>query len=132
MNVSRKEFLRRGLFSLGELTCTAAGLLKEPAAIGSADRDDQELIPAADDNLRAVAHNERCLAGSCGCFVCVERCEARAIKVVLGEGISIDAALCIGCGACNDVCPVYPKAVSMVASRLHAIFARPSIAKSST
>ena len=96
MNVSRKEFLRKGLFSLGELTCTAAGLLKDPTAAESTAKGDQEQIPVADDNRHAVAHNERCLAGSCGCFVCVERCEARAIKVVMGEGISIDTALCIG------------------------------------
>ena len=114
MNVSRKEFLRKGLFSLGKLTCTAAGLLKEPAAVEFTDEDDQELIPVADDNLRAVAHNERCLAGSCGCFVCVERCEAGAIRVVVGEGIGIDAARCTGCGTCNYLCPVHPKAVSMV------------------
>jgi Pyruvate/2-oxoacid:ferredoxin oxidoreductase delta subunit len=132
MNISRKEFLRKSLFSLGELTCTAAGLLKDPTAVKSAEESDQDLIPIADDNRHAVAHNERCLAGSCGCFVCVERCEPAAIKVVMGEGISIDTARCTGCGTCNFVCPVYPKAVSMVASRLHAIFARPSIAKSST
>jgi Pyruvate/2-oxoacid:ferredoxin oxidoreductase delta subunit len=34
--------------------------------------------------------------------------------VVMGDGISIDTALCIGCGTCNYLCPVYPKAVSIV------------------
>jgi len=114
MNISRKEFLRKGLLSLGELTCEAAGLLKEPTVVESAPQGDQYLIPVADNSRHAVAHNERCLAGSCGCFVCLEHCEPRAIKVVMGDGISIDTALCIGCGTCYYLCPVYPKAVSIV------------------
>jgi Pyruvate/2-oxoacid:ferredoxin oxidoreductase delta subunit len=114
MNISRKEFLRKGLFSLGELTCEAAGLLKDPTAVEEVAQGDLDSLHVAGDNRHAVAHNERCLAGSCGCFVCLEHCEPRAIKVVMGDGISIDTALCIGCGTCKYLCPVYPKAVSIV------------------
>lgn len=117
MDISRKEFIRKSLFSLGELTCAAAGLLKDPTAMESKTQGDQDLILAADDNRHAVAHNERCLAGSCGCFVCVERCEPKAIKVAMGVGIRIDTSRCTGCGTCNYVCPVYPKAVSIVSRK---------------
>src|SRR5512137_681128 len=114
MNVSRKEFLRKGLLSLGELVCTITGVLKMPESVESMVHDEQESMPVAGDELRAVAHNEHCLARSCGCFVCAERCESRAITVIMGEGIGIDTTACTGCGTCNYVCPVRPKAVSIV------------------
>ena len=114
MNVSRKEFLRKGLLSLGELVFKFTGVLRTPAAVESMIQDERDPEPVAGAELRAVAHNERCLAGSCGCFVCAERCESQAITVIMGEGIGIDKAACIGCGTCNQVCPVLPKAVLMV------------------
>jgi len=44
----------------------------------------------------------------------VERCDTQAISVVMGEGIRIDEACCTGCGTCEYVCPVTPKAVTIV------------------
>ncbi len=113
MSISRKEFLRKGLLSLGELICTVAGVMEAPKSVEPLVRDEPESMHAAGAGRHAVAHNERCLAGKCGCFVCAERCEAQAITVVIGEGIKIDPAACNGCGACNYVCPVIPKAVTI-------------------
>ncbi len=103
----------KGLLSLGELLCTAAGVLKTPEVAEPAFGHEPEPGHSGGDGRHAVAHNERCLAGNCGCFVCVERCEARAITVVIGEGIKIDPDACNGCGVCNHVCPVLPKAVTI-------------------
>ncbi|QEM67200.1 hypothetical protein FO488_02840 [Geobacter sp. FeAm09] len=113
MNISRKEFFKKSLYSLGEAITTVSGALKEPEPEQPTIRDTADFVTAPHEGMRAVAHNERCLARNCGCFACFERCEAQAITVVMGEGIRIDAAKCTGCGTCEYVCPVTPKAVSL-------------------
>ena len=114
MNVSRQEFLRSGLYSFVQLVCKVTGLLNESTSDASQQCDEQDFIPAAGCSYLAVARNEHCLAGSCGCFVCVEHCESGAITAVPGEGIRIDSTSCTGCGACSNACPVLPKAVQIV------------------
>ena len=75
--------------------------------------DEPEKEPVPDVNMVAKADNQYCLAKNCGCFSCSERCEAQAILVVMGEGIRVIEDLCTGCGICQYVCPVTPKAVKM-------------------
>ncbi len=113
MKLSRKEFLKKGLLSIGEILGTAAGVLEMPGILEPAVKDEGEQELPGGSGSYAVAHNEHCLAGKCGCFVCAERCEARAITVVIGKGIQIDATACTGCGTCTYLCPVLPKAVSI-------------------
>jgi ferredoxin len=114
MNISRKEFFKRSLFSLGEAVSTVTNVLNSTseqtvrAVPGSAD-----FVATPNDDRQAVAHNEHCLAKNSGCFACVERCEVGAIRLIPGVGIRINAQLCNGCGTCEYVCPVKPKAVSM-------------------
>ncbi len=112
MTLSRKEFFRQGLFSLGETLLKAAGLKQQPVVTS-----DEELADRLNSAtpLLAVPRNEYCLARNCGCFICVDRCEAQAITMRMGVGISIDATLCTGCGSCLYVCPVTPKAIRMTA-----------------
>ena len=115
MSLSRKEFFRQGILSLGKTALDIAGTLKGGASSvepDSARSSDPPEGPRPD--LVATAFNERCLARSCGCFSCVERCETQAVQVVPGEGIRIDGSSCTGCGSCEYVCPVVPKAVVMV------------------
>src|SRR6185369_5119474 len=111
MNISRKEFFRKSLFSLGEAVSTVSNALHVADADEVPPQPEEEFVPLVSDDQVAVAHNEHCLARNCGCFACVERCEPQAIMVVMGEGIRIDGALCTGCGTCEYVCPVNPKAV---------------------
>ena len=73
----------------------------------------REKEPVPDITMVAKADNQYCLAKNCGCFSCSERCEAQAIRVVMGEGVRIIEDLCIGCGTCQYICPVTPKAVRM-------------------
>jgi ferredoxin len=113
MNISRKEFFRQSLLSIGETVGSIAGVLKAPSAVEAGEKVEQNFIPAAREDLVAIAHNEHCLAKNCGCFSCVERCELDAIKLIPGVGIRINPHLCNGCGACEYVCPVTPKAVRM-------------------
>jgi Pyruvate/2-oxoacid:ferredoxin oxidoreductase delta subunit len=113
VKLSRKEFLKKGLFSFGEMLGMAAGVLETLESAEPLFRGESDSGRAAGTGSHAVAHNERCLAEKCGCFVCVERCEARAITVVIGEGIKIDSTACTGCGTCTHFCPVFPKAVTM-------------------
>lgn len=114
MDISRKEFFRQGLFSLGktalELADTFTG--RYPAVSVEPPGDVSSIAPRPD--MRAEAFNERCLARSCGCFACVERCDAQAVSLRPGEGIAIDAERCTGCGSCEYVCPVEPKAVVLI------------------
>ncbi len=114
MSISRKEFFRQGLFSLGKTALDLAGTLKgDVQAAESAAIPDVVPTGEARPDMVAVPFNERCLARNCGCFACMERCQSRAIMVVPGEGIRIDESCCTGCGTCEYVCPVDPKAVVM-------------------
>lgn len=120
MTLSRKEFFRQGFFSLGETFLKAGGSLWEmrdsPGPSPADGEQDREPVP--DLNTLAVVDNRHCPAKHCGCFSCLERCAARAISLVMGTGIRIDQALCSGCGICEYVCPVTPKAIKMVRKSL--------------
>lgn len=117
MTLSRKEFFRQGFFSLGDTVLKASGLMQEAQAAVL----EQVAVPAEphgpgpDQPRLAQPVNERCLARNCGCFACVERCPVQAITVVMGEGIRIDTQRCTGCGECEYVCPVAPKAIRFIA-----------------
>ena len=114
MNINRKEFFRKSLMSLGEAVCTVSDALKPSAALPMEIRDPDDFDATPREDLVAAVHNERCLARSCGCFSCVERCEMGAIKIIPGIGIRINRLLCVGCGTCHYVCPVTPKAVTLI------------------
>lgn len=114
MNISRKEFFKRSLFSLSEAVNTVTTALNSTSdEVARAVPDSADFVATPSDDRQAVAHNEHCLAKNSGCFACAERCDAGAIRLIPGVGIRINAQLCTGCGTCEYVCPVKPKAVSM-------------------
>ena len=113
MGITRKEFFRQGFISLGKTALDIAGTLKGGEAVEAAVIPDTVPSGEARPDMAATPFNERCLARNCGCFACVERCQTQAIMVVPGEGIRIDETRCSGCGTCEYVCPVNPKAVIM-------------------
>jgi ferredoxin len=133
MILSRKDFFRRSFFSLGETLLKAGGSVREmqqalhspPVAVEAEGEPECEADwegawegdwePVPDPTRVARADNGHCPARSCGCFSCVECCDAGAISVVMGQGIRIDEALCTGCGTCRYLCPMTPKALRMVA-----------------
>ena len=57
----------------------------------------------------AVWHKDRCLAAQEGitCTACARHCPVKAITLVKGVPV-VDAAKCIGCGACENLCPARP------------------------
>ena len=111
MRITRKEFFRQGLLSLGRTALDFAGTLQGGEAVESAFVPDTVPYGEPRPDLTATPFNERCLARNCGCFACVERCQSQAIMIVAGEGVRIDETRCSGCGTCEYVCPVTPKAV---------------------
>lgn len=115
MTLSRKDFFKQGLFSIGEALFKAGWATSETLDSHSSQTDDGENVsaPVSDENTVASADNRHCLAKNCGCFSCVERCEAGAIMLFPGKGIRINEELCTGCGTCAYICPVTPKAVRM-------------------
>lgn len=113
MNISRKDFFRKSLLSLGETVCTISGALNAAAEPAPTVPDAADFVAAPREDQLAVAHNDSCLAKNSGCFACVERCESRAIRLIPGVGIRVNPQLCTGCGTCEYVCPVTPKAVRM-------------------
>lgn len=115
MNLSRKKFFRECLISLGEAVCTISDALKAPAALPMEIPDTDDFDAAPREDQVAVAHNESCLAKNSGCFACMERCAPGAIKLIPGVGVRINSQICTGCGTCEYVCPVTPKAVRMQA-----------------
>lgn len=115
MRISRKEFFKKGLFSLGEAVLSVTGSLKPPAVSDLPAQEEKNFLPENRADQVAVSFNEHCLAGSCGCFDCIERCEARAVHLVIGKGIRIDEEACTGCGTCEYICPGTPKGVRLAA-----------------
>lgn len=103
MNISRKEFLSRGLAAFGrDILSATRG--EEPAKGG--------LCEGAGSGALLV-DNARCLAGRSGCFSCIDRCPQEAISIDAGVGITVDSALCDGCGECVQVCPIEPKPIRL-------------------
>lgn len=115
MNVSRKEFFRKSLMSIGEAVLTVSDALKAPAATPMEIPDAAEFTASPREDQVAIPHNEHCLAKNSGCFACMERCESDAIKLIPGVGVRINQQRCNGCGICEYICPVTPKAVRMQA-----------------
>jgi ferredoxin len=111
MIITRKEFFRQGLFSLSKTALDIAGTLSKGVPMEAPVQQESEPSLEPRPDMLAEPFNERCLARNCGCFACAERCEPQAIVVVPGVGIRIDDRLCNGCGSCEYVCPVQPKAV---------------------
>jgi ferredoxin len=115
MNISRKDFFKKSLLSLGEAVFTVKdALTAATAAAPMTIADSDDFVPAPQDNLMASAHNDTCLAKNSGCFACMERCETGAIKLIPGVGVRINQQLCTGCGSCEYVCPVTPKAITLI------------------
>ncbi len=58
---------------------------------------------------RAVWHKDRCVAAKTGtvCTVCERHCPVKAVTLVKGVPV-VDAVKCIGCGACENLCPSRP------------------------
>lgn len=73
----------------------------------------------------AVFHRDRCVVALDGveCGNCAEHCPADAIKLQRGvDGRTypqIEKALCIGCGACENLCPATPKAIKVKGYAMH-------------
>jgi ferredoxin len=111
MSISRKEFFRQGLFSLGKTALDVAGTLTGKGLVEAVAIPDTPPTGESRPDMVATGFNDRCLARYCGCFACIERCPTQAVMVVPGQGIRIDESLCTGCGTCEYVCMVAPKAV---------------------
>ena len=74
----------------------------------------------------AVWHKDRCLAATEGvaCTVCERHCPVKAIVLVKTAGGGkvpvVDELKCIGCGACEHVCPARPMpALTVKAYEIH-------------
>lgn len=113
MNLSRKDFFKKSLMSLGEAVFKVSDALKGPADVPAEIPDMANFTSVPREDLVAVAHNDHCLAKNSACFACVERCQSQAIKLIPGVGIRINPQFCSGCGTCEYICPVTPKAVRL-------------------
>jgi len=112
MSITRKDFFLQAFHAAGKTVLEITGIARGSVPVTTVtDCDVMPPLPAPDNSMVAVPDNTRCLARNCGCLACVERCEPEAIVLVPGVGIKVDMAICTGCGTCEYVCPVSPKAV---------------------
>ncbi len=114
MSISRKDFFKQGLFSLGKTALDIAETIKVRLPSIPVVSLDSVPVPEPHPDLVADAFNERCLARTNECSACVEICKPKAIKLNPGVGIRINPQFCDGCGNCEYVCPVEPKAVVLI------------------
>lgn len=114
MSLSRKDFFKQGLFSLGKTALDIADTLKGRLPVVPVRHTGVPPLSEPRPDMQAEAFNERCLARSNECSACVESCKPRAIKLNPGVGIRINPQFCDGCGNCEYVCPVEPKAVVLI------------------
>lgn len=111
MSITRKEFFRQGLLSLGKTALDVAGTLRGGMPAVQVTATESEQPPEVRPDMVAEIFNDRCLARDCGCFACAERCAPLAVLVVPGKGVRVNETACTGCGNCEYICPVTPKAI---------------------
>lgn len=72
---------------------------------------------------RAIWHKDRCIAAKdkVRCTACERHCPVKAISLVDGVP-AIDSGRCIGCGACENLCPARPSpAIVIEGCEMHSI-----------
>jgi ferredoxin len=111
--ISRKEFFKQSAASLGKALLEVSAAVRPDSGQPQSATAAEPLPLPPGEQMVATALNAYCLARSCGCFTCLERCEVEAIKLIPGVGIRINPSLCTGCGSCEACCPVTPKAVRL-------------------
>ena len=94
--------------------CTRCGEVCPAGAIRRMKAEKKRLVHVG----RAVWHRDRCLAAQEGvnCNACLWHCPAEAIKLVPMDEANpksakvpvVDAEKCLGCGACEHLCPARP------------------------
>ncbi|WP_162605061.1 ATP-binding protein [Geomonas oryzae] len=118
--MSRKDFFRGSFYAVGEFLLNSG---RVPADAGGLREQEPGLSahPAGEEEAGgarvARVDPAYCPARSCGCFTCLDRCEAGALSLGAGIGIVIDEGLCTGCGECISVCPLAGLALSLVPAR---------------
>jgi NAD-dependent dihydropyrimidine dehydrogenase PreA subunit len=106
--LSRKDFLKQCASSLGKsLFEVCETVIPLAVQIGPVPKQQ----PLAGGKMVAVPRNRFCRG--CECSTCRDQCRQVAIKLLPGEGIQIDPALCLGCGGCEKSCPAAPSAIQL-------------------
>jgi len=101
-----------------EQGCTACGEVCPTGALGTFRVEEKAQIRIG----QATIHKDKCLAWRTGdqyqvCLVCDEHCPYDAIIVGDDNGRQrpeVNADLCVGCGQCENRCPVKPEAAIVV------------------
>ena len=94
---------RKGYCLVG---CVKCGDVCPTAAIRRLDADDRPKLRMG----LAKVRKELCMRSKAGekCRACARKCPVGAVKIENGFP-SVDPAKCIGCGACEHVCPARPE-----------------------
>ncbi len=145
-NVLKPSFLEYGLAGMSQpmmkyeygfcnYDCTVCGDICPTGAIMKTHTAAKKLIQIGNARL----NKDECIvvAKKKDCSACSEHCPTKAVHTVPYEGTlllpEVDDSLCIGCGACENACPVLPKKAIIVNPKpVHGTAKKPAVAKPKT
>jgi polyferredoxin len=139
-NVLRPSFLEYGFTGMSQpmmdytsgycnYDCVICGEVCPTGAIMKLSTEEKKVVQIGKskfnrDDCIVVSKNKDCAA-------CSEHCPTKAVHTVPYHGNlllpEVSDELCIGCGACEHVCPSSPKAIRVEANLIHLTARKPSV-----
>ena len=112
--------------------CVVCGEVCPTNAITELTKEEKRVVSIG----KAVFHKYNCVVFVDGknCGACAEHCPVKSVRMIpFREGLlipEVDQSLCIGCSACEFICPTHPyKAIFVEPLKVHELAEKPNFEK---